>query len=330
MIKTSIKSSPFIHGSENSLNLHLDLLIGLLSVMIISVVQNGLRILSLCLLSAFTAWITEKIGLIILHREKNTDFRSLAMGLIIAMLCPVTVPFWVPISASFLSVLFVRVILGPNYKNLFLTPVLAWIYMLTVAPQAMTKYPLDVSFGTFSPFENISDDFLLTTDSIAQQIQLKKELPYSFLDILTGDYPGGLGTTCIFIILAVCVYFIFRKSMAWQVSLSMIITVAVFAVIINRTTQSVLFSVLYELTATSYIFVAVFVAGDIINAPSVTGAKIVYGILIGVLTMLFRYMGFAEHCVLLALFICNFFCELLDVLFLYLLIYYLRKRMIKR
>ena len=101
MIKTSIKSSPFIHGSENSLNLHLDLLIGLLSVMIISVVQNGLRILSLCLLSAFTAWITEKIGLIILHREKNTDFRSLAMGLIIAMLCPVTVPFWVPISASF-------------------------------------------------------------------------------------------------------------------------------------------------------------------------------------------------------------------------------------
>ena len=110
----------------------------------------------------------------------------------------------------------------------------------------------------------------------------------------------------------------------------MIITVAVFAIIFNRTEQSWLFSILYELTATSFIFVAVFVAGDIINAPSLIGAKIVYGVLIGVFTMIFRYMGFAEHCVLLALFICNFLCEVLDVLFLYLQIHFLSKRMIKR
>ena len=110
----------------------------------------------------------------------------------------------------------------------------------------------------------------------------------------------------------------------------MIITVSIFALIFNRTNQSILFSVLYELTATSYIFIAVFVAGDLINAPSVTGAKIVYGALIGVLTMIFRYLGFADHCVLIAIFICHFFCELLDVWFLYLQIYFLRKRMIKK
>jgi len=212
MNKASVKTSPFIHGSETSINLHFDLLIGLLSVMIISVVQNGLRALTLCLLSAMTAWITEKIGLIIARRNKNTDLRSLAMGLIIAMLCPVTVPFWVPISASFFSVLFIRVILEPNYKNLFITPVIAWIYMLTVAPKAMTSYAVNITFDSFPPFENINQNSFVFDDSIAQQLQLKKELSYNFLDILTGNYPGGLGTTCIFIILAVCVYFIFRKT----------------------------------------------------------------------------------------------------------------------
>lgn len=330
MSHNQIKASPFIHGSENSLNLHLDLLIGLLSVMIIAVVQNGLRALVLCVFCALVAWITEKIGLFIVGRAKSTDLRSLAMGIIIAMLCPVTVSLWVPITASLISVLFVRVILGPNYKNLFLTPVIAWIYMLTVAPNEMTNYPIDAAFGTFPPFEKINEGFFVSVDSVAQQLQLKKELTYSFLDILTGNYPGGLGTTCIFIMLAVCVYFIFRKSMAWQVSLSMIITVAMFAILFNRTSQSWLFSILYELSATSFIFVAVFVAGDIINAPSLNGAKIVYGALIGILTMVFRYMGFAEHCVLLALFICHFLCEVLDVLFLYLQIYFLSKRMIKR
>ncbi len=330
MNSNSIKSSPFIHDNETSINLHLDLLIGLLSVMIIAIVQNGLRVIVLCFLCAVVAWITEKIGLIIVGREKATDFRSLAMGLIIAMLCPVTISLWVPMTASFISVLFVRVILGPNYKNLFLTPVIAWIYMLTVAPNEMTNYPLDASFGSFPPFENIKEPLFVSVDSVAQQLQLKKELSYSFLDILTGNYPGGLGTTCIFIILAVCVYFILRKNMAWQVSLSMIITVALFAIIFNRTEQPWLFSILYELSATSFIFVAVFVAGDVINSPSLTGAKIVYGVLIGVLTMIFRYMGVAELCVLLALFISNFLCEVLDVLFLYLQIHFLSIRMIKK
>lgn len=330
MIKTSIESAPFIHGSESTLNLHLDLIIGLLSVMIISVVQNGLRALIMCALCAFTAWITEKVGLIIAHREKNTDLRSIAMGLIIAMLCPISIPLWVPITASFFSVLIVRVILAQNYKNLFITPIFAWIYMLTVAPAGMTRFPITSSVGSFPFFGNINEEVFVSTDSIAQQLQQKKELSYGFLDILTGNYPGGMGTTCIFILLAVCIYFIFRKSMAWQVSLSMIITVSVFALVFNRTNQGPLMSILYELSATSFIFIAVFVAGDLINAPSVKSARIVYGVLIGVLTMVFRYLGFAEHCVLLALFICNFFCELIDVLFLYLQIYFLRKRMIKK
>jgi electron transport complex protein RnfD len=325
-----VKNAPFIHGSEISLNLHLDLLIGLISVMIISVVQNGPRVLSLCVLSALTAWATEKVGLILTRREEYSSIRSLAMGLIIAMLCPVVVPLWVPISASFFSVLFVKVILGVNYKNLFITPIIGWIYMLTVAPKAMTRFATGISFRSLPPFDNISQDLYVGADSIAQQLQFKNELSYSFLDILTGGYPGGLGTTCIFIILAVCVYFIFRKSMAWQVSLSMITTVALFALIFNRTNQSVLFSVLYELTAASYIFIAVFVAGDLINAPSVTGAKVVYGVLIGVLTMVFRYLGFANHCVLLALFICHLFGEYLDIFFLFLQIHFLRRRMIKK
>ena len=69
---------------------------------------------------------------------------------------------------------------------------------------------------------------------------------------------------------------------------------------------------------------------DLIDIDKALATEIVYGVLIGVLTMIFRYMGFAEHCVLLALFISNFLCEVLDVLFLYLQIHFLRIRMIKK
>lgn len=328
MKNSVIKSAPFLHNSETTFNLHIDLLIGLLAVLVVAVVQNGLRVLALCLLSAFAAWIVETVGLLILRRSGGTDLRSIAMGMIIAFICPVTVPMWLPVSASAISVLFVRVLLGVNYKTLFMTPVIAWLYMLSVAPAQMTTYPAVRFYGAFPIIEKVGE--FAATGSIAQQLQANQMPSYSVVDLLTGNYPGGMGTTCLFVIFCTCIYFIYRKSMAWQVSLSMILTVVVFALLFNRTHGNLLFSVLYELTATSYIFVAVFVAGDLINAPMQTVAKIAYGILVGVLTISFRYMGLAEHCVAISLFIANLLYELLDIVALRNKLHRIRKKSLKK
>lgn len=305
------KSSPFVHDMESSVNLQLDLFAGLLAVMIIAIVQNGLRVLVICLTTASVAWATEVVGLLILGKPCESHIRSLSLGLVIALLCPVTIPILLPAAAAFISVLFVRIILRKNHKTLFMTPVIAWLFLLSVAPAEMTGYPAVRNFKAFELFENMSG--YQKTQSIAQMLQTHHNPSYTFSELLTGNYAGGMGTTCIFIILAVCVYFIYRKSMAWEVSLSMILTVCVFSLIFNRTGCSPAFSVLYELSATSLIFVAVFVAGDIINAPMMEVAKLVFGIMIGVFTMIFRYFGLGEHCVVLALFICNFLSEPLDL-----------------
>lgn len=296
---------------ESTINLQIDLLVGLLAVMVISIVQYGLRVLAICAVSAFVSWATQTVGFLIINKPNENYIRSVSTGILVALLCPLTVPIWLPASACFFSVLIFNVILEmTEYKHFFTVPSIAWIYMLSVSPKAMTVYPVIRDFNYFPIFKNI--DGYQSTYSIAQLLQTNSSLPYSFKDLMTGNYPGGMGTTCIFVILAVCVYFIFRKSMAWQVSLSMILTVSVLALIFNRT-SSPIFSVLYELTATSYIYIAVFVAGDIINAPMLTIAKIIYGIMIGVITMIFRYIGMGEHCVVIALLVCNVLSEPLDL-----------------
>ncbi len=306
------KSSPFLHDFETTVNLQIDLLVGLLAVMVIAIVQNGLRVLAICAVSAFVSWATETLGLLIMRKPNENYIRSISTGILIALLCPVTVSIWLPASASFFSVLIFSVILGSTeYGRLFTVPSIAWIFMLSVAPRAMTVYPVISDFSFFPIFDNINSYH--STRSIAQLLQANSTPPYTFSNLLTGNYPGGMGTTCIFVILAVCIYFIFRKSMAWQVSLSMILTVTAFALVFNRTGSSVIFSVLYELTATSYIYIAVFVAGDIINAPMLTAAKVLYGVVIGVITMLCRYIGLGEHCVVIALLICNFISEFFDL-----------------
>ena len=183
--------------------------------------------------------------------------------------------------------------------------------MLSIMPAKITTYPA-TNVGVELPFFQTPQEFE-TVRSIAQSLQYRSTPEYSITEILIGRYPGGMGTTCILIILAVCVYFIFRKSMAWEVSLSMILTVTVFALCFNRTGSSLYYSVLYELTAASYIYMAVFVAGDIINAPMLPLAKVAYGVLIGVLSMLFRYSGLGEHSTALALTAAKLCANLLDL-----------------
>lgn len=306
-----VKSSPYLHGEETSNHLKLDLLIGLITVMVVSVVQNGLRVLTVCTLCAALAWSTETLGRVILRKGFGSGLRSLSIGLIIAMLCPVSVPVWLPAAATVCSVFFVDVLLWPNYSRLFMTPAIAWIFMLSIMPAKITTYPA-TNVGVELPFFRTPQEFE-TVRSIAQSLQYRSTPEYSITEILIGRYPGGMGTTCILIILAVCVYFIFRKSMAWEVSLSMILTVTVFALCFNRTGSSLYYSVLYELTAASYIYMAVFVAGDIINAPMLPLAKVAYGILIGVLSMLFRYSGLGEHSTALALTAAKLCANLLDL-----------------
>ena len=127
-----VKNFPYLHGGETSNHLKLDLFVGLLAVMAVSIVQNGIRVLSICVVSAAVGWVTETVGRILFRKGAFENLRSFSMGLIIAMLCPVSVPIWLPAIATAVSVFFVDVILWPNYSRLFMTPTIGWIFMLSI------------------------------------------------------------------------------------------------------------------------------------------------------------------------------------------------------
>ena len=302
--------SPYVHTIETVNTIRFDLLAALLPLVIIATVQNGLRVLVMCFLAAAAAWTTETLGNLIKGQRKVAPFRVATLGVCMTLLCPVTVPVWMPAAGAAFAVLFVRVILIGNFRKLFMSPAIGWLFMLSVWPEKMMSYPLHSGFSAFPIFADV-ENFEVGW-SIAQYLQFGEKPPHRMMDILMGQYPGGMGTTCIVAIMAITVYFLFRRSIAWQVSLSMMCTVGVFALFINRADVSPLYSVIYELAASSYVYVAIFIAGDLINAPKLPSSRVLFGILLGVVTMMFRYFGLYEHCVVFALVFVNLITGALD------------------
>ena len=310
------KLSPFIHSDDSVGMIHFDLLVGVIPLIIIAVVQHGLRVLVMCAISAAVAFIVETLGNFVKGRFAAAPFRVAILGVCTTLLCPVTVPIWMPSIGVAFSVLFVRVILVGDFKKLFMSPAIAWLFLLTIWPNEMMTYPVYSYKNNFPVFANIES--FESSFSISHYLQFGQKPPFKMLDILTGMHPGAMGTTCIVAIFFITIYFLFRRSIAWQVPLSMICTVSVFALLFNRAGVTPIYSVIYELSASSFIYVAIFIAGDLINAPKLPLSRILFGVGMGVVTMLLRYFGLYEHAVVFSLVLVNLLSGVFDKFTLYL------------
>ena len=310
------KLSPFIHGDDSVNMIHFDLLVGLIPLIIIAVVQRGLRVLVMCAISAIAAFVVETLGNFIKGNFSIAPFRVAILGVCSTLLCPVTVPVWMPSVGVVFSVLFVRVLLVGDFKKMFMTPAIAWLFLLTIWPNEMMTYPAYSATDNLPLFANINS--FVSDFSISQYLQFGQKPPFRMLDILAGMYPGAMGTTCVAAIFIITIYFLFRRSIAWQVPLSMICTVSIFALIFNRANVEPVYSVIYELASSSFIYVTIFIAGDLINAPKLPLSRILFGIVIGATTMFLRYFGLYEHGVVFSLVLVNLFSDVLDKFTLYL------------
>ncbi|HHW45720.1 MAG TPA: RnfABCDGE type electron transport complex subunit D [Clostridiales bacterium] len=303
-------AAPFIHCEDTVNTLYSDILVSLLPLVIISIVQNGLRVLFISTLSMLAGWLAQCAGNFVKGRGFSAGLQPAITGLILALLCPVTVPWWLPALGSVFSVVIIDVVMNEFYENLFSPPVIGWLFMLSIAPGKMDTYPMVGFFNSFPIFK--SEFSFATSQSIAQSLQLKIKPQFDMVQILTGRVPGGMGTTCIIVMAAVMVFLFYRRAVAWQVTMSMIFAAAVIAVIFNRTGSGALYSILCEISASSYMFAAIFIAGNVTLSPKTSIGRVIYGVVIAVIVMSLRYKGITEYAVIFSHIVANWISVLCD------------------
>ncbi len=300
--------APNIRYKENVHTLFTDVIIAMVPLIAMAYFYYGPRTLFLALSASALCFAFDLLCRKLAHKKiKLNDFSAVITGLAIVMLLPVTVPYYVVVTACLFAIFIAKHPFGGLGANMF-NPACAGVAFVTVC------WPTAV-FGFPKPFDEIPvriTQALPQAVSPASVLKMHGEPSGDLLLMFLGNFSGPMGATAILVILSCLFFLLFRRTITWHIPLSVIASAAVMALLFPRVQINIVPGVLLELFAGCLVFGAVFLATDPVTSPSLPLSKVLFGVGIGVLTMLLRYFGGFEEVFVFALLIMNALSFALD------------------
>ena len=285
-----------------------DVLIALVPALLGSIYFFGFRALLVTLVSAaacvFFEWGFCKVRK--LHC-KTYDLSAVVTGVLLAFVCPVTIPYWTIILGDFFAIVLVKMLFGGLGKNI-VNPALAGRAFLFSWPVLMSNW-VKVGFSNAAGLLSTADAVTAATPmSAMHQGALPEE---SILDMFLGNIGGCIGETSALLLIIGFVYLLYRKVITARIPLAYIGTVAILAFLFPQGNDRIAWMAA-QVFGGGLMLGAIFMATDYVTSPLTKLGQIVYGIGCGVITILIRYFGGYSEGVTYAILCMNACAVLLD------------------
>ncbi|MEE0381322.1 MAG: RnfABCDGE type electron transport complex subunit D [Oscillospiraceae bacterium] len=304
----TISSSPHAHSPVTTQTIMRDVLIALVPALLGSIYFFGFRALLVTLVSAaacvFFEWGFCKIRK--LHC-KTYDLSAVVTGVLLAFVCPVTIPYWTIILGDFFAIVLVKMLFGGLGKNI-VNPALAGRAFLFSWPVLMSNW-VKVGFDNAAGLLSTADAVTAATPmSAMHQGALPEE---SILDMFLGNIGGCIGETSALLLIIGFIYLLYRKVITARIPLAYIGTVAILAFLFPQGNDRIAWMAA-QVFGGGLMLGAIFMATDYVTSPLTKLGQIVYGIGCGVITILIRYFGGYSEGVTYAILCMNACAVLLD------------------
>ena len=304
----TISSSPHIHAPMSTRTIMRDVIIALFPALIGSVFFFGFRALMVTMVSVaacvFFEWAYCKL---MKTTNRAYDMSAMVTGVLIAFVCPVTVPYWCLILGDFFAIIIVKQLFGGLGQN-FVNPALA-------ARAFMFSWPVIMNTWVKPGFENAAGIFS-AVDAVTAATPLASmhqgQLPeVSLLDAFLGNVGGCLGETSVLLLLVGFAYLLIRRVISPRIPLAFLGTVAVMALLLPQGNDPLVWCG-YQLCTGGVILGAIFMATDYVTSPVTKMGQIIFGIGCGLLTYCIRCFGGYNEGVSYAILVMNCCVVLLD------------------
>ena len=303
----TISSSPHIHSKVTTQTIMRDVLIALAPAALGSIWFFGLRALMVLLISVagcvFFEWLCSKM---MKFTCKVYDLSAVVTGVLIAFVCPVTIPYWCVLIGDFFAIVIVKQLFGGIGRNL-VNPALAARAFMFSWPALMTTW-VKPGFSNAAGLWNTADAVTGATP-LAQMAE--GQLP-KLGELLIGNVGGCIGETSVVLLLIGFVYLLVRRVVSLRIPVSYLATVALLTVLFPLHGADNLQWMLAQVCSGGLMLGALFMATDYVTSPVTKLGQVVFGIGCGVLTVVIRYFGGYPEGVSYAILIMNCCVVLLD------------------
>jgi len=312
-----VSLSPHVHGGNSVKKEMYGVIMAMIPAMLVGFYFFGLDAVRVTAISVLAAvgfeYLIQKF--LIKGEPTITDGSAIITGMLFAFNMPSNLPVWIILIGIFVAIGVGKMTFGGLGQNPFNPALVGRVFLLVSFPVQMTTWP-KVSVLNFSMVdaETAATPLALVKEGLKNGESLSslmEKIP-SIMDMFIGQVGGSLGEISAVAIALGGAYMLWKKIISWHIPVAMLGTMAVFSGILHLASPEAYAGPAFHLLTGGAMLGAVFMATDMVTSPMTHKGMLIFGVGIGLLTILIRVFGAYPEGVSFAILIMNAFVPLIN------------------
>jgi len=311
MKKLLISPAPHLHGKESTRGLMRDVIIALVPSLLVSIYFFGFSAIKLALVGIVSCVLVEYVIQKYVTKTKITisDYSAVVTGLLLALNLPPNSPWWIVFIGSVVAIGVAKMTFGGIGQNIFNPALVGRVFLLVSFPVIMTDWTIPVSwFREGIDVSSGATALSMVKEGLAQGLTIDQIFAannFSYFQMLFGKIGGSVGEVSALALIVGMVYLLIRRVIKPHIPFSIIGTVIVFTGIFWLIDPQQYADPLFSILTGGILLGSIFMATDYVTSPMSKSGMILYGVGIGIITVLIRYFGSYPEGISFAILIMN-------------------------
>ena len=285
--KFIVAPAPHMHNPHSTQSLMRDVLIALVPALAVSVWVYGLSVLYVTAIAVASCVLVEYLIQKFLIKGASTvcNLSAVVTGVLLAFNLPSNIPWWIIVIGAVVAIGVAKMTFGGLGHNPFNPALVGRVFLLIAYPVQMTSFP--------QPADSV-DAFAGATPLAALKSHAIEVGDVNLLNMFAGVMPGSMGEIAAAALLVGGLYMLWRRVITWHIPVAVLGSMAAFAFIVALAQgggEAIYALPAFHLLAGGAMLGAIFMATDYVTSPMTPKGMIIYGIGIGVITMIIRMWG---------------------------------------
>jgi len=308
MDKLIISPSPHVHSGDTVSKKMIGVFIALVPAYLAGLYFFGLGALIISVTAILSCVLFEYLiqRFILRGTITITDGSAALTGLLLSFNLPTNLPVWMVVAGSLVAIGVAKMSFGGLGNNPFNPALVGRVFLLISFPAQMTIWPKPI------PFNMAYLDAVTAATPLAILKGQFCEVPGT-LNLFLGNMGGSMGEVSTLALLIGFAYLLIRKIITWHIPISILSTVFVFTAILHYANpEAYIATPVFHLLTGGLMLGSIFMATDYVTSPMNPRGMLIYGVGIGLITVIIRVFGSYPEGVSFAILIMNAFTPLIN------------------